>query len=969
MRRRQRSTPSIVLAGALLVGLVGCTSTELGTAYDLEVDRSGVVDDAGRFVVDPDVRVLTLDNGLTVYLRQNEVPGRSAELRLVVNAGSVHETADQVGVAHFLEHMLFNGTESWPGNELITQLREFGMEFGADVNAYTSYDETVYQLSVPAGPGSGGDDSPVATGLDILAEWLTAATLDPAEVERERGVVLDEWRGSESFDGRLDTAIADMYLADTVYRDHPPIGGDAAIAAIDAAQLRAFYDTWYRPDNAAIVVVGDLDLDDLEERVRERFGGLVARIDAASVPAPPAIDQLPAFDADVARVFVDPDTSVAEVEVALPGTWSGVVDEAGLRATIVTDLAFEMLATRLADDVTRGEAAFSDAYQSSNSLVRWLEAPSVVVTANDASTAGIDTAVEALLGEFERADRFGFSETELERALAARRAAATDDYDRRDATGDAEWSAQYVQHFLDGSPPMAPFAQRTALLDVYDTVTADEVGSVFADRYAAAGAHVLLMAPDTAEAVPTDAALLEVVAARAELDVAPRADVAPVDTELMAVPDPVVETEVETWADDPYSFLVPTMLTFPNGARVVLNPSELSDEHVTLMASSPGGLSLVADDDVPEGNMLVEVVTASGLGELDAVQFDTMLSATSVEVYPYLDVSAEQFFGSSTSDDVETMLQVVASYLERPRFDQLALDQSIESWRPYVDDPDGDVDLAFLRAYFAARFGDEPRFSALPTAADLDALDLPTVERVWRERFGGPGDWVFVLSGDFELDEMTDLVRRYVGSLVDDGRPVETPLPLIGSPPEGNVRTDVRSGTGEKASLTRVFEVPIDATHRDRDRVVADLVSSLLTNRLTDRVREELGASYSPYGVTTVYREPDDRIETVVQVTGDPDGIDDLDAVVSAELDDLRTAGPTDAELFDARSATQQSYDLFDDDMLAEMLMAAADDITVLEEFIDRRDTLADVSFADVRTFLARTMPADRSIEIRVLPA
>jgi zinc protease len=222
---------------------------------------------------DPAIVIGELDNGLRYLIRSNDNPGRRVEMRLVVDAGSALEDDSQIGGAHFLEHMLFNGTEQFPENELIAVLRSFGAAFGADINAYTSFDETVYQLTMPT-----EDDAVVETGLDVLSQWLSAATIDQAQVEAERGVVLDEWRGSEaSSDGRIFDGLEELLLTGSPYEGRDPIGNDAAIAAMDAEPLRAFYDDWYRPDNAAVIVVGDIDPGEIEQGVIERFGSLTAR--------------------------------------------------------------------------------------------------------------------------------------------------------------------------------------------------------------------------------------------------------------------------------------------------------------------------------------------------------------------------------------------------------------------------------------------------------------------------------------------------------------------------------------------------------------------------------------------------------------------------------------------------------------------------------------------------------------------
>ena len=257
-----------VLAGGCATnpGVIAREATPLVTADDQLVP------------VDPDVRILTLSNGLTVYLRSNDRPGGSAEMRLAINAGSAQEDPDQSGAAHFLEHMLFNGTTAFPANDLIATLRSFGMQFGADVNAYTDYDETVYELTVPT-----SESGNLGVALDVLREWLSAATLDPEQVDREKGVVLDEWRQrDQSLDGRISNAYEAMFLTGSGYEGHQTIGSDQAINAMTPDLLRRFYDTWYRPDNASIMVVGDIDVDEIEGQIRDRFDPLTSR--GASTP-------------------------------------------------------------------------------------------------------------------------------------------------------------------------------------------------------------------------------------------------------------------------------------------------------------------------------------------------------------------------------------------------------------------------------------------------------------------------------------------------------------------------------------------------------------------------------------------------------------------------------------------------------------------------------------------------------------
>ncbi len=728
-----------------------CASTDPGVVARDATPIARVDDEGVR--VDPDVRILTLSNGLTVYLRANDRPGGSAELRLVINAGSGQEELDQSGTAHFLEHMMFNGTARFPANELIDTLRGFGMEFGADVNAYTSYDETVYELRVPT-----SESTNLGTGLDVLGEWLSAATLDPGQVGAERGVVLDEWRQSDqSFGGRVAKATEAMLLTGSGYEGRQPIGTDTAIRATTPDPLRRFYDTWYRPDNAAVMVVGDIDVDAIEFEIRDRFEPLSAR----GTSTPRTDPALARFGTPTATVFVDPDATTGDVEVTLPRPLVADGSVAALRQDTLISLAFDMIATRLTDDISRGLAPYTSAVVDNNGVVRWLDAPSVEVSGEPTE---LSASMDAVTAEFERSRRYGFDAGELDRALRSYRSELQAEFGGSETVQDVDYISRYVDHFLDGRP--IPNADTSFQIydSIYADVTPEAVGTAFTELFANAAPYVLLVAPDSLADVPTEDDVLARIAALPTLDVAARRATAVGSTELMTPPDPVGEIATESLQGDD-AFVAPTMLTFANGSRVVLNPTEIADNVVSFSATSPGGLSLVADADVPEALNAAAVVTASGIADLDDVELDTVLSDAAIELYPSIGQTSDDFAGTSTSDDLELLLQLVNLYISKPRFDQVALDATIGSLQPYVDDPTSDPELAEYIAYSEARYGAEPRFRVIPTAAELAGLDLATIERVWRDRFTNAGDWVFALSGDFDIDDARDLARRYIGTL------------------------------------------------------------------------------------------------------------------------------------------------------------------------------------------------------------
>ena len=442
---------------------------------------------------DPAVRTGTLDNGLRYFVRANDNPGGKAELRLAVNAGSVDEFGASTGTAHFVEHMLFNGTELFPENELIDVLRSFGAEFGADINAYTSFDETVYSLTVPNAPQS------LEAGLTVLEQWLSHASFDPAQVIAERGVVLDEWRvRTQSTEGRLFDVAERLFLAGSAYEGRAPIGTDESISNMTETELREFYDAWYRPDNTAVVVVGDIDVDDVEADLQRLFGPAIARGDAvAPVDVEFGLDIDPEFG-----LLADPDQRTVDVEVTLPLPAFRGAGTAAWRLDLTDRIVEDVLVRRLDQDLAADRAPFDRISPGTNSFVASLDAPSLY---SSTDAARVDDTLQALLDEYARADRFGFTATEVEVAKRALRAGYESLYAGRDSAQDAAFADEYVDHFLTGSPYPSIADEYDISLAILDGITADAVDLRFRARWDNSAPHVIVSAPEAVvDEMPSD---------------------------------------------------------------------------------------------------------------------------------------------------------------------------------------------------------------------------------------------------------------------------------------------------------------------------------------------------------------------------------------------------------------------------------------------------------------------------------
>ena len=646
---------------------------------------------------DPDTRTGTLDNGLRYLIRDNDNPGGKAELRLAVDAGSVLEDDRQLGGAHFLEHMLFNGTERFPKNELVDVLRSFGAGFGADINASTTYDETVYQLTVP------NDDDIVETGLDILEEWLSFATIDPDDVEAERGIVLDEWRSrSQTSNGRIFDAFAGFHLAGSDYDDRSPIGGREAIETITADDLRRFYDDWYRPDNASVIVVGDIDPEEVEAWIIDRFG------DATSRGSDPDRIDIAVEPAGSTRVEIVGEPELAEgfVSVALPlsaAPFDPESIEADEQRAELERLAFEMIATRLDNVALRGDAPHTErAGASSASIVRGLDAPEITV---DVSGENVAAAVEAVSDEFERVRRFGFTQPEFDRAVAARRNSAEQNFESRGSRQDVSYADEYVRHVLEDEWYVTADREFGFVTAVLDTATPESVAEAFAERLAAAGAHVFVAVPDDElDSVGTTETLTALVDGAGDRELEPPVADGAVADELMARPDPVGIVSERRLATDPFTdALDPILIEFPNGVRVSLNTTSIVERQVFLEARSPGGLRAVADADVADAAALGAVVGDSGAGDFDRVALDAFLDDKSVSFAPSVDPFTDAITGTASTDDLEVLFQLIHLLMTQPCADAAAVDRYVDDRLPFAADPSIDVGYAEFDALRTAR--------------------------------------------------------------------------------------------------------------------------------------------------------------------------------------------------------------------------------------------------------------------------
>lgn len=848
------------------------------------------------FTLDPAVRTGRLPNGLTYYVRRNVEPRNRAEMYLAVNAGSAMEDRDQRGLAHVLEHMLFNGTERFPKLDLVQFLERTGMRFGGDVNAYTSFDETVYTLTVPTDSARLFDRA-----FDVLEDWAGAATLDPAEIDRERGVVIEEWRArTQTAQGRISNRLVPALLPGSRYAERLPIGDTAVIRRAPAAALQRFYRDWYRPDLMALVVVGDVDVDAVERRIRTGFADLTARSrrvrPALPAPARRGTEYLAVTDAEIP-------TSSLQIITLAPTT--PVRAEADLRRRMAGSLVTSMFNRRL-DELTRqSDAPYIGAFAGTGGLVRPAETVSIGAQVDpDRVEAGL----AALLREGERVRRHGFTEGEIARAKADLLRSYERAYNERERTSSAALARQYVDHFLEGEAAPGAEALYRAAERLLPMLTAADVQAEVRRRFAppttATGRLVLFAGTDRpGVAEPTDATLRALERRLAREIAAERIDAyedrAVASALIERIPTPVTGTRAVETAE-----IGTTTLTLANGIRVVVKPTTFKADEVRLTMTRPGGASRVAEADHVAATVAGQILAESGVGAFSKADLERLLAGKSVRASAAVSETEESLNGTATPADVETLFQWLHLLATAPRVEPGAVTAFQNQQRAVLANIGASPVGALQDTLQRALYGDHPRRPTFArTLAAVNALTPEQVERVVRSRFADLSGAVFTVVGATDVATVQRLAETYLATLPASGVP-STFANVYPSFPSGAVDKVVYKGVAPQSQVVLVYHGDFAATPATQRRMSA--LADVLSIRLREKIREELAGVYGIQAQAVTATRPDTTYRMIVAFACDPQRVDELTAAVRSEIAAVIATGPTEAQIETVREQARR---------------------------------------------------------------
>ena len=865
------------------------TPTPDHDAEDAEdtADDTDITDDAlpsydpTQLPTDPAVRIGTLDNGLTYYLRHNERPGESLDVRLLVNVGSVDETDEQAGIGHFIEHMLFNGTTEYPGNSLGEALREIGVELGPDLNAYVGHDETVYQVSV-------NTDEPHKVPLVFLAlsQMAGAATFEPDAVASEVGVVLDEMRLSrESVDGYINSEFDRVYTQGTPYEGRDPIGTIATVESFTPEMLRAFYETWYVPSNMAVVAVGDRTVEDLEALVEEHFGSLPPgeapqRTDVEVAPYPEPSTHV-VTDARHGYSYISLDIPIAPHDARTVG---------GERLDTMELLIEVMIQNRLTDAYHRDELSQVDPPQfGSFTYNRGLR-----YYGTNWQGDNLDTASTDYLSVLQTAQEHGFTATEMERAASQLAVYLQFQLDNAASTQDRQYAGLYQQHFFYGADIGTVEEGVTRVSALLDEITAEELTEHYRWLMGRAGLVVIAVGPDAAS-VPTEADL------DAALDAAapgpPPVEVAVVE-QLIDIPAPA-----DPVAEGPMDILDGYEWAFANGARVMFSPSDIAEGVVHLQAQSLGGWSVLGPGDRAVSAVAVNAVQGSGLGDLSRSELGRFLEDRNVSLEAFIGETVEGFSGGSGTEHLETMFQLLHLLVTAPRVDDQALEDALNSAERSASLAETDPGWQAWVAYNEARYG-ETWYRPVATREQLESISAPQLLSMYQSRLESVDDLIVAVVGDTDVSVIERLARHYIGTLpAGESDTYANRRPPM---PGDLVRRHIQLEQGESAVLEIYHEAEIPVT--PLGSVAANVLETALSERLFLVIREELGASYTAAALIDTVDAPSHVFDSLVYVTADPDRFEEIYSTVLSIVGDVAANGLTPEEFQQATAIVATDY-------------------------------------------------------------
>ena len=817
---------------------------------------------------DPKILIGKLDNGLTYYIRENKKPEKRAELRIAVKAGSILEDDDQRGLAHFVEHMAFNGTKNFPKHDLIDFLEKSGIRFGAEINAYTDFDETVYMLQVPT------DSLDVMTkGFQILKEWGHALTFDDTEIDKERGVLVEEWRLQRGADWRVAMKHVPIEYYKSRYADRITIGKKEILESCPHDAIRSFYRDWYRPDLMAVLAVGDFDQREVEKLIKENFSELhnpVNERTRADYPVPDHTETL-------VSIVTDPELTRTSVEMLFKRNVHVSRTAGDYRKDIINNLYDGMFNARLRELLQQLNPPFLYAYAYDSRLSGEKQAYNLGAGVKENSILeGLETVVK----EAFRVQQHGFTATELERQKEQSLRRIEQYYRERDKTESRPLIDEYLRNFLVDEPIPGIEAELELYKQFLPGITLEEVNNLSKERITIGNRVITVSAPEKESViVPTEAeiqALIKRISTENFKPYIDRVSSEPLVSHLPEAGKVMEEKKIPS--------LGVTEWRLSNGARVVLKPTDFKNDEILFSAYSNGGTSLIADTNFLSAAFATNIIGQSGIGEFDYISLQKKLIGKIANVSPSISQLAEGFSGSASPEDLETLFQLVYLYGTAPRKDTVAFASLITRYKAMLQNRSVSPEAAYndtIQVTLA-----NYHFRSRPVSIPLiDEINLDKAISFYKNRFADFCDFTFFFVGNFKTDSLKPLVEQYLAALPSLKRN-ETWKDVGIMPPKGIIGKEVHKGIEPKSTVNITFTGPFEWSQQNR--YVFYSMLDALKIKLREVLREDKGGTYSVRTSGSPSLFPRQEYNITVSWGCNPERVNELVKELFEQIDSLK---------------------------------------------------------------------------------
>lgn len=826
---------------------------------------------------DEQARMGTLENGMRYYIRKNAKPENYAEVRLAVNTGSITEDEDQQGLAHFVEHMCFNGTQNFPKNELIDYLESIGTKFGAHLNAYTSFDETVYMLRVPTDSAEQFE-----TGMQIMEDWAHNVTFEGEEIDKERGVVIEEWRLRLGARNRMMQKTFPITFYNSQYANRLPIGKEEILKTFEHETLRRYYKDWYRPDLMALVVVGDIDPDEVGDMIKEKFG----RIEKVENPKERKEFQVPDHADTKVAVVTDPEATSSMVSIDFKHPPTRINNLKDYRSSMVSRLCNIMLDARLEELTNAANPPFSFAFTGYRGMVRNKDSYSSTAYV---PTGGHMKALQALVAENERAARFGFTASELERAKRSYLAQLEEQVKEKDKTDSRRIVNRYVYHFLNNNPAVSAETQYAIAQEFLPEIELTETNKRFKSWIIDENRVVILNGPEKEGVVmPTEADVLAVINSMDKLDLEPYEDEVVREPLFSARPEGG-EIASQKTIDE----IGVTEIQFQNGARVILKPTDFQAGQLSLSAFSPGGHSNVPDEKYQSASMASQIIASSGVGPYDATQMEKFLSDKTVRLRPYISELEEGFRGSSSVKDQEVFLQMLNLYFTAPRKDKTAFEAIMGRQKAFMENMLSNPSNYYNAERIKFMYDDHPR-RQFPSMEAMKQVDLEEAYDIYLDRFSDISDFTFIMVGNMDMEAFVPLLASYIGSIPGKER-AENWKDVGATLKPGVHQKKIYKGREPKSTVNMIYHGEMEWNVQNRYEL--NSMVQVLRIMLRESLREEKGGVYGVRVSASPQRIPSQQFTINISFGCAPENAEDLINTARQDIKKLQEEGASEKNL------------------------------------------------------------------------